>query len=97
MALTIVNLDRVQKESPPLGEAVQKQQTFANQAATFKGTYSTTTTYSQGDVVLLGGVYYRSASNGNLNNKLTLTGFWTATGTAQKSAPTFIVPAQRQG
>ena len=97
MALNIPNLDRIQKEAPPLGEAVQKQQTFANQAATFKGTYSTATTYSQGDVVLSGGIYYRSASNGNLNNKLTLTGFWTPIGTAQQTAPSFVNAATRQG
>lgn len=30
MALTIPNLDRIQKENPKLGEALQKEQTFIN-------------------------------------------------------------------
>ena len=97
MTITIPNLDRIQKGSPALGEAVERQQTFANQAATFKGTYTAATVYSQGDTVLSQGLYYRSQSNGNVNNAVTLTAFWTPVGTAQLSAPSFLNAATRQG
>lgn len=47
MALNIPNLDRIQKASAPLGEAVQKQQTYANVNGAIKGSYASTTIYSR--------------------------------------------------
>lgn len=92
MTLQVPNLDRIQKASAPLGEAVQRQETFANQVAAAKGAYVAASTYSQGDTVLYLGVYYRSLINVNVGNTPAVSpSFWQALGTAQVSPPSGFV------
>lgn len=96
MALNIPNLDRIQKASAPLGEAVQKQQTYANVNGAIKGSYASTTIYSQGDTILYNGIYYRSQSNANIGNTPTAnSSLWTMAGTAQKTTPNFVVTSHK--
>jgi hypothetical protein len=93
MPLVIPNLDRQQKQNIALAEALQAQQTYINLTAAIKGSYVATLTYNQGDIVLFGGVLYRSLVPVNLGNTPTTSpSQWQTVGTAKLAPPPFVKP-----